>query len=351
MRSPGAAVRRAVERRLAGVPWFESAGESFGDAGLARAVAVGAVHAVDPAAVGLAASLDAVVSHASRRAVASSVALAGTVATLVSRPDDADPWALVGRVVESLDHRTVRSLLQAALARDGATDGWDDDIPPHAPDVLAAALRLTSAAADPVEALVAAVMHGGGERTVVALTGALAGAVHGLGALPARWSDVEGAAAYRELARRIAARPNAGATTGRSPNVDTAGADIWFLLDRSGSMQSIAGDVVDGFECFFTEQRGVGGEATVTVVQFDDQDPHDVVVDARPIADCALDPRSVPAPWVHAAVRRRRPPARPRRAARRGWCRPARRHHDRRDGERQPALGPALAVPAHRWSA
>ncbi len=99
MRSPGAAVRRAVERRLAGVPWFESAGESFGDAGLARAVAVGAVHAVDPAAVGLAASLDAVVSHASRRAVASSVALAGTVATLVSRPDDADPWALVGRVV------------------------------------------------------------------------------------------------------------------------------------------------------------------------------------------------------------------------------------------------------------
>jgi hypothetical protein len=29
----------------------------------------------------------------------------------------------------------------------------------------------------------------------------------------------------------------------------------------------------------------VTGDASVTVVQFDDQDPHDVIVDARPIAD------------------------------------------------------------------
>jgi hypothetical protein len=27
---------------------------------------------------------------------------------------------------------------------------------------------------------------------------------------------------------------------------EATGADIWFLLDRSGSMQSIAGHVVDG---------------------------------------------------------------------------------------------------------
>ena len=62
------------------------------------------------------------------------------------------------------------------------------------------------------------------------------------------------------------------------------GAGIWFLLDRSGSMASIERDVVTGFDRFFHEQRKLAGEATVTLVQFDDAEPHDVLVDARPIA-------------------------------------------------------------------
>ena len=62
-----------------------------------------------------------------------------------------------------------------------------------------------------------------------------------------------------------------------------SGADIWFLLDRSGSMASIADDVVRGFDRFFKEQRKQGGDATVTIVQFDDREPHDVLVDARPL--------------------------------------------------------------------
>ncbi len=64
----------------------------------------------------------------------------------------------------------------------------------------------------------------------------------------------------------------------------TTGADIWFLLDRSGSMASIERDVVTGFDRFFTEQRKQAGDATVTIVQFDDQEPHDVLVDAKPLA-------------------------------------------------------------------
>ena len=221
----------------------------------------------------LAASLDAVVSHASRRAVASAAALAGTVAALITRPDGTEEWPLVRRVVESLDNGPVRALLLGAL-----TDGqWDDAVPPHAADVLAAALRFASTADNPVDALTTAVLHSGGDRTVVAVTGALAGAVHGLSALPARWNDVEGAAAYQELARRI--------TPGRDGPAHATGAGIWFLLDRSGSMQSIARHVVDGFDGFFASQREVTGDANVTVIQFDDQDPHDVIVDARPIAD------------------------------------------------------------------
>ena len=60
-------------------------------------------------------------------------------------------------------------------------------------------------------------------------------------------------------------------------------ADIWFLIDRSGSMTSIADDVVTGFDRFFAEQRSFASEATVTVVQFDDEQPHDVIIDRRPL--------------------------------------------------------------------
>ena len=66
----------------------------------------------------------------------------------------------------------------------------------------------------------------------------------------------------------------------RNPS-SSAGADIWFLIDRSGSMTSIADDVMTGFDRFFAEQRKIDGDATVTVVQFDDEQPHDVMIDRR----------------------------------------------------------------------
>jgi Mg-chelatase subunit ChlD len=81
------------------------------------------------------------------------------------------------------------------------------------------------------------------------------------------------------LERRLAQQ----AVSAVPPAADSPGADIWFLLDRSGSMASIAPDVVRGFDEFFAEQRAHEGEATVTLIQFDDQDPHDVLVDARPL--------------------------------------------------------------------
>jgi hypothetical protein len=44
-----------------------------------------------------------------------------------------------------------------------------------------------------------------------------------------------------------------------------------FLLDRSGSMQSIASDVVGGFEAFVAEQRSGEGLCTATLAQFDNE--------------------------------------------------------------------------------
>lgn len=77
--------------------------------------------------------------------------------------------------------------------------------------------------------------------------------------------------------------PKQGATSKATATSTSAGADIWFLLDRSGSMASIERDVVHGFDRFFDDQRKQAGDATVTIVQFDDIEPHDVLVDAKSI--------------------------------------------------------------------
>jgi len=55
---------------------------------------------------------------------------------------------------------------------------------------------------------------------------------------------------------------------------------ISVVLDRSGSMASIAGDIVGGFNEFLAEQRKAPGVARVTLVQFDSQDPFEVLIDA-----------------------------------------------------------------------
>ena len=52
------------------------------------------------------------------------------------------------------------------------------------------------------------------------------------------------------------------------------------VLDRSGSMASIADDIVGGFNEYLSRQQKEPGEARVTLIQFDGQDPFEVLVDA-----------------------------------------------------------------------
>ncbi|PWN01289.1 hypothetical protein DJ010_19195 [Nocardioides silvaticus] len=57
---------------------------------------------------------------------------------------------------------------------------------------------------------------------------------------------------------------------------------LYFLLDRSGSMQSIKTDTEGGFAAFIEEQRKESGECRVTLAQFDDT--YDVVYASRPLS-------------------------------------------------------------------
>lgn len=70
-----------------------------------------------------------------------------------------------------------------------------------------------------------------------------------------------------------------------SPEVSAAATHIVVLLDRSGSMESIADDVIGGFNKLIADQKRDGNDAIVTLVQFDTQQPEDVIYENLPIAD------------------------------------------------------------------
>jgi hypothetical protein len=60
---------------------------------------------------------------------------------------------------------------------------------------------------------------------------------------------------------------------------------ISIILDRTGSMESIRDDTIGGFNAFLNQQKAEPGIATLTLVQFDTQDPYEVVHNFEPIAE------------------------------------------------------------------
>lgn len=60
---------------------------------------------------------------------------------------------------------------------------------------------------------------------------------------------------------------------------------ITVILDRTGSMECIRDDTIGGFNTFLDEQKAEEGETTLTLVQFDSQDPYEVIHAFRPISD------------------------------------------------------------------
>ena len=61
--------------------------------------------------------------------------------------------------------------------------------------------------------------------------------------------------------------------------------EIVVVLDRSGSMGSIAKSTVEGFNTFLNEQKNADGEAFMTLIQFDDR--YEVNYKSMPIAEVA----------------------------------------------------------------
>lgn len=65
----------------------------------------------------------------------------------------------------------------------------------------------------------------------------------------------------------------------------TAYTHITIILDRTGSMESIKADTIGGFNTFLKEQKAQPGRATLTLVQFDSQNPYEVLNNMQPISE------------------------------------------------------------------
>jgi len=65
--------------------------------------------------------------------------------------------------------------------------------------------------------------------------------------------------------------------------MDESYTHISIILDRTGSMESIRDDTIGGFNVFLNENKQQPGSVTLTLVQFDTQDPYEVIHQFTPI--------------------------------------------------------------------
>ncbi len=63
---------------------------------------------------------------------------------------------------------------------------------------------------------------------------------------------------------------------------------ISVILDRTGSMASIREETIAGFNAFLKQQQSEPGKATLTLVQFDSDDPYEVIHRFKPIKEIPL---------------------------------------------------------------
>jgi ADP-ribosylglycohydrolase len=317
IRGVGEATRRAIVRLSEGKPWWRAGTPSAGNGAAMRTAPFGLAFGDDVAALRCETARNEVVTHGDRLAVASGIVQAYAVARLVRTvPGTLDRAEFIAELVAVLgdlddaggvERRKGANQHKVRLADRIAELADMVDLDPadafartqngaYVLESLPAALwSFLSRPDSPEEAIVVAVNGGYDADTVASMTGALAGAYHGEAGLPGRWlDDLEAAGEIRMIADRLHRRFVAGDTGEKpTPTSTPTTADradrvhVAVLLDRSGSMSSIADDTIGGFNTFIAEQRKLTGRCRISLVQFDGHDPQEIVADAVPVAEIA----------------------------------------------------------------
>ena len=292
---------RALLRQ--GRPWWDVAKpDSAGAGAAARTVGIGLLWAGSPERAAYEAALSGAVTHGHPEATAGAAAIAAAVALAAHGDGHLDEAWLrqAGAIARPYSRKPIRGQSVAdAVARAAALldrhpavvfqELGDDSLVTHAvPAALCwAAIALPGEweRHDPQDSADLRVLAGA-HPVLGAMAGAMVGARHGAGVWPRRLCRVRGTDGAIRTADRIAGkrvRPKPKPAPGESG--DNAPVHVSFLIDRSGSMQGLRRDVVDGFNDFVEDQRDGAGECSLTLVQFDSEDPCEVILDAVPLAN------------------------------------------------------------------
>ncbi len=325
VRGAGRAARHTQASLRQGVEWWRSgAANSAGSAAAARSSPFGLLWSEDPQRAAYEAALSATVTHGHPAAVAGAAAVAAAVALAANGEGPLDEQWLI-EVADICHHYpqgdvygdTVEHGIRSASM--SLCDPPDDALRDFGKSSLvteAVPLALVSAAAAP-QLFTAAYQHGARRDPQVAaslhpacraMMGACIGARHGQSTWSTRGDVQPPPGIPHNMLARVQAYNAVLATADRiaGKRVTPTGrvrresegeesdhlVHVSFLIDRSGSMSGLQSDVVDGFNGFVARQRAHSGACTLTLVQFDSNDPYGVIHDGVPlheVPDLALD--------------------------------------------------------------
>ena len=315
VRRAGMAARHTRKSLRAGVAWWlAGASNSAGAAAAARSSSFGLLWSADPERAAYEAALSATVTHGHPAAIAGAAAFAAAVSLaangmgpldkrwLTDVADVCDQYPQGDLYGSTVAHR-IRQIPNIAAA-DVMTAV--DEIGPSALATDAIPAALLSAATAPVPVTAAFSSDANWDPRRIAglhpacrtMMGACIGARHGervwttWGETPppgipsdalsqVRGMDPVLATADRIAGRRV--RPVEQRPKKGEEEESDLPVHVSFLIDRSGSMSGLQSDVVDGFNGFVAKQREQPGTCTLTLVQFDSNDPYEVIHDAVPI--------------------------------------------------------------------
>ena len=301
----GRSVHHAQEQLRQGASWWDAAlNDSAGVAAAARSIVFGLIWSKNPERAAYEAALSASVTHGHPMGISSAATFAAAIALASNGDSDLDQdWHagieicakfnqkdvfgqnLVERLkllpsLTSQDHRTVLNLLgTSSLAH----------------EALPAALWCASNSSSPVGALMNGVYAGGDTDTITGMIGALLGARFGASIWSNHLLNFDGLDGVRDAANRISTF-HSKVTSSSKTKVDKGKADelkddtplhISFLIDRSASMRGLEVDVVEGFNTFLSEQKSETGACEMTLVQFDEIDPFEIMRDSEAINEVA----------------------------------------------------------------
>lgn len=318
VRGAGRAAHHTRKALRAGRPWWRAgAANSAGSGAAARSSVFGLLWSGDPARAAYEAALSATVTHGHPAAIAGAAAFASAIA-LASNGKGPLGKRWLAQVADICDEypqgtvyganvadriRRLPDLLDVGL--DDAMDALGDTA--IATEAVPAALLAAATAPLPASAAAHAPAAGwsleaiaGVHATCRTMIGACIGARRGEAALLSQADDpltagipdgalarIRGIDTVLATADRVAGRRIRPAQP-KPPQPREDGAEvpvhISFLIDRSGSMSGLQSDVVEGFNGFIARQREKPDDCALTLVQFDSNDPYEVIHDAVPLA-------------------------------------------------------------------